>query len=373
MPTILLADDSVTIRKVVELTFAELGYTVLVAGDGDAAMQILAGQVPDIILADAVMPGKNGYDVCLAVKADPRLKHVPVLLLAGKFEPFDEGRAKQVGADAHIFKPFQGAVLVQAVTNLLASSTPPAPVVPASAVAPAPPSPVAPSPASAQSDTAQFGGGISAGHDPFASPPPFPIDEATVPSVSDHMPFAESAMPAPLPPDVLMAPSAFEAAPLAEPDTFSEPAPAFAEPAPEASPDPFASEAEPFLSEPTPEPMSEPMAHAPLMAEPQPFLAEPSAQAVIEPPAFEPPARMATPLVAPAPVLAEPMVDELASAAPAAPAGEISIGDFPEDVLEAIVQRLAKKISEDVVRDVVWQVVPELAELMIRKKLEELG
>ena len=72
------------------------------------------------MLADIAMPGKDGYEVCEAIKSDPDLRHVPVLLLSGTFESFDEARARHVGADGHITKPFEAQALVDRVNELLA-------------------------------------------------------------------------------------------------------------------------------------------------------------------------------------------------------------------------------------------------------------
>ncbi|MBZ5640723.1 MAG: response regulator [Acidobacteriia bacterium] len=116
--TILLADDSVTIRKVVELTFGDTDFRVEAVESGREALERLDTLKPDIILADVVMPGPTGYEICKRVKASSR--PVPVLLLAGTFEPFDPDRARECGADGHLVKPFESRTLVQRVEHLLA-------------------------------------------------------------------------------------------------------------------------------------------------------------------------------------------------------------------------------------------------------------
>ena len=118
--TLLLADDSVTIQKVVGISFANEDIVLLTVDNGDDAIARAREARPDVILADVVMPGKNGYDVCQAIKADPSLAHIPVLLLTGTFEAFDEQRAARVGADGHITKPFEAQALVDTVNGLLA-------------------------------------------------------------------------------------------------------------------------------------------------------------------------------------------------------------------------------------------------------------
>jgi CheY-like chemotaxis protein len=118
--TLLLADDSVTIQKVVGISLANEDIELVTVENGDDAVS-RAGEIgPDIVLADIVMPGKNGYEVCETIKNDPKLRDTPVLLLTGTFEAFDAERARQVGADGHITKPFEAQALVDQVNQLLA-------------------------------------------------------------------------------------------------------------------------------------------------------------------------------------------------------------------------------------------------------------
>ena len=105
-PKLLLADDSVTIRKAVELTFASEGVDVHAVANGDSAMQKFVEIQPDIVLVDIGMPGPNGYQICEMIKQDEATKHIPVLLLVGSFEPFDQTEAERVGADGFLTKPF---------------------------------------------------------------------------------------------------------------------------------------------------------------------------------------------------------------------------------------------------------------------------
>jgi CheY-like chemotaxis protein len=130
--TILLADDSVTIQKVVAISFASEDVTVVTVDNGDDAITKAREIHPNIVLADVVMPGKNGYEVCEAIKADPELASIPVLLLTGTFEAFDEVRAREVGSAGHIAKPFEAQSLVDEVRRLTEAATtsatpPPAP------------------------------------------------------------------------------------------------------------------------------------------------------------------------------------------------------------------------------------------------------
>jgi CheY-like chemotaxis protein len=104
---LLLADDSITIQKVVDLTFADEGVRVIAVNNGWEAVEKLDEIVPDVVLADVFMPEMTGYELCEYIKQTDKLKHIPVMLLVGSFEPFDEAEARRVGADDILTKPFQ--------------------------------------------------------------------------------------------------------------------------------------------------------------------------------------------------------------------------------------------------------------------------
>ena len=114
---LLLADDSITIQKVVNLTFADEGIDVTTVGDGDAALERLSAEPPDILLADVNMPGPNGYEICELLRSDAATRNIPVILLVGSFEPFDETEAARVGANAYLTKPFQSIKQLVAQVN----------------------------------------------------------------------------------------------------------------------------------------------------------------------------------------------------------------------------------------------------------------
>ncbi len=117
---LLLADDSVTIQKVVNLTFAGEGIDVITAGDGNAAIDHINAGLPDIILADINMPGTNGYQLCEMIRANEQTASIPVILLVGSFEPFDANEAARVGASSVLTKPFSSIrALVDKVFELL--------------------------------------------------------------------------------------------------------------------------------------------------------------------------------------------------------------------------------------------------------------
>jgi len=119
---ILLADDSITIQKVITITFAAEDYEIAIAGDGDSAIEKAKAIKPDLVMADVAMPGKNGYQVCDFIKKDPALRNTPVILLSGTFEPLNKEEAARVKADGNIVKPFESQELTERVKDLLAKS-----------------------------------------------------------------------------------------------------------------------------------------------------------------------------------------------------------------------------------------------------------
>ena len=119
-PKLLLADDSVTIRKVVELTFADEGIDVSAVADADAAMAKFVEIQPDVVLVDVSLASTSGYKICEMIKQDDATRHIPVLLLVGSFEPFDQDEAERVQADGFLTKPFHSIRdLVARVWDLL--------------------------------------------------------------------------------------------------------------------------------------------------------------------------------------------------------------------------------------------------------------
>jgi CheY-like chemotaxis protein len=115
----ILVADGVTIQKVVELTFSKEDFVLAQARSGEEAIRKAKETRPDLVLLDLVMPDMNGYDVCAALRTDPALRSVPIILLAGTFESFDRQRATQAGANDFVTKPFESQVLVGKVKQLL--------------------------------------------------------------------------------------------------------------------------------------------------------------------------------------------------------------------------------------------------------------
>src|SRR5262245_63698677 len=117
---ILLADDSATVQKIITLTFSDEGVEVIAVNNGDEAIDRLRSLRPALVMADISIPGRDGYEICEFVKTHPEMEETPVILLVPAFEPFDEERARRIGADYHLTKPFQSIrILISVVKNLI--------------------------------------------------------------------------------------------------------------------------------------------------------------------------------------------------------------------------------------------------------------
>jgi CheY-like chemotaxis protein len=118
MSRILLVDDSPHAQRMGERILSEEGFEVVTVSNADSALIRLEDVDPDVVLADTVMPGRTGYDLCQYLKMSPRHRHVRVILTAGVLEDFDEEQTKRVAADATIKKPFEATALAAAVKPL---------------------------------------------------------------------------------------------------------------------------------------------------------------------------------------------------------------------------------------------------------------
>ncbi|HUP03351.1 MAG TPA: response regulator [Bryobacteraceae bacterium] len=145
MSRILLVDDSPHAQRMGERILGDEGYEVVAVSNADSALIRLEDVDPDVVLADAVMPGRSGYEICQFLKMSPRHKRVRVILTAGAQEAFDDERAKLVQADGVLKKPFEASVLLAVVKSLAAEaerdreSAPAANSAPAAPAAPAAP------------------------------------------------------------------------------------------------------------------------------------------------------------------------------------------------------------------------------------------
>src|SRR5688500_17964111 len=264
---ILPADGSITIQKVVELTFGDGDYEVTAVNHGAKAITRPARVRRDTILSDIIMPEKNGYEVCEYVKSHPEFRNIPVVLLTGTFEPFDPDRAEKAGCDAVVTKPFESQSLIHKVEELIAqsqanSAAAPAPApepIPAPAEAASPwmdEAPPAPEPFTHDADifsappppqaTTEMPFELPPTNDQsFASPADTPFGEPTGEAFAGEtrafprMSFEEMQLMAATPSAPPPPPPAPEPSPWQEPapvtfDDFSSPAPAAAASEPEA-------------------------------------------------------------------------------------------------------------------------------------------
>ena len=120
---LLVADDSVTIQKMVRLAFQDEDVRVEAVSSGDAALDEMPNIRPDIVLADVMMPGYTGYEVCENIRNNPEFARTPVILLVGTFEPFDESEASRVRCDGHLTKPFDTSELIEMVHSLVGENS----------------------------------------------------------------------------------------------------------------------------------------------------------------------------------------------------------------------------------------------------------
>ena len=357
---ILLADDSITIQKVIGIIFGGEEYSLTVVDNGKAAIDKAHDVSPDVLLIDALMPGMSGYEVCEAIRATPALANKPILLLTGSFEPFDEVRAKSCGADDFLAKPFESQQIVTKVKDLYALGAARS----AEASQPEPSS----APLGQLRAAAIMVETAGAGADDIWGAFTPAVESAAAASV-------ESAAPeAALEPDVFSMVNEVPETPIGQPaagtpDTggaswtpveehtfeFEEeavaelPATAFTgleQPGPgdafgEVS---FGEESAPAATE-----MTAPDAFA---APAPPFEAPPA-------PAFTEPVAAVTGIV---PDVTEP------PAAPLAAAGETAPAVLTEEQLRAAVAA----VSRDVIERIVWEVVPDLAETLIKEAIRRI-
>jgi CheY-like chemotaxis protein len=118
MSRILLVDDSPHAQRMGERILSEEGYEVVTVSNADSALIRLDDVDPDVVLADTVMPGRTGYEICQYIKMNPRHKHVRVILTAGVLEPLDDAQAERVEADGTLKKPFEASALLNTVKPL---------------------------------------------------------------------------------------------------------------------------------------------------------------------------------------------------------------------------------------------------------------
>lgn len=113
--TIMVIDDSNTIRRSAEIFLKQSGYEVVLAQDGFDALAKIAQYHPDIIFVDVIMPRLDGYQTCSLIKRNPRYQSTPVIMLSSKNGLFDRARGRMVGSDQYLTKPFTQETLTEAI------------------------------------------------------------------------------------------------------------------------------------------------------------------------------------------------------------------------------------------------------------------
>lgn len=404
---LLLADDSVTIQKVVDLTFADEGMQVTTVSDGLQAMKKLEEVAPDIVLVDIFMPGLSGYEVCDRIKQDERFRHIPVMLLVGSFEPFDEAEARRVGADDYLTKPFQSIrQLVGKVSALLGSGAVEGEAT-TGELSPKGETPIA----------EEASSGVKADYETIKP-------EAAADYDGDTTISWEGRRPAAAPTDWAgLEASGVESASHLSPDQIEETRQPFdigemneeslsGQPAPSSTDttfqddslldlgdigfSPAAAEADDFILDLQdeayllpPEPDAPPPVEDTVgvsLADLEESVAEaapPSAEFVeaqiigeeqraefapveeVEPQVVAPPEETGG-------LRAEARTERGPAASGATPRmGQIGLDQLSPEVIEAIAQRAVEHLSEKVVQEIAWEVVPQLAELLIKRRLDE--
>lgn len=119
MTTILIADDEANLRLLVSASLAAEDCDVIEAADGDQAWDLILQHRPEVAILDVQMPGRTGLEVTQAIKADPALAHIQVIILTSKARPSDIDAGTAVGADVYLTKPFLPVELLTAVERAL--------------------------------------------------------------------------------------------------------------------------------------------------------------------------------------------------------------------------------------------------------------
>ncbi len=119
---ILVVDDEPNIVLSLEFLMKQAGFQVRTAADGETALAALAADCPDLVLLDVMMPRKNGYEVCQAIRENPAYKEVRIIMLTAKGRDVEREKGLALGADDYVTKPFSTQEVVEKVRELLSAS-----------------------------------------------------------------------------------------------------------------------------------------------------------------------------------------------------------------------------------------------------------
>lgn len=118
MRKLLIADDESGIRSLVRMTLEDDSYEIVEAADGQQALNLAREHRPDVVLLDVMMPKMTGFEVCRAIKDDPKTKDMAVVMLTAKAQEVDEAQGMSVGADDYFTKPFSPVALMRKLDEL---------------------------------------------------------------------------------------------------------------------------------------------------------------------------------------------------------------------------------------------------------------
>jgi CheY-like chemotaxis protein len=327
---VLCVDDSATMQQVADITFRGTEFTYVGARNYDEAVAKAAGQKPAVVLADSVMTGKSGYDLCLALKSDAKTADVPVVILIGNGAPYDSAKGVQVGADANLPKPWDTQTMLEKVTEIVTK---------------------------ASSGVAKPGQGAAATTSPAAAAAAAPVvaaaaaAKAAAPAVSAGAQPPRSATIMGMPTIKMPAGVAPVAAPIATP-----------------APSRTTVMAVPPVSSDGTMNRAPAAAAAPALRAPAPPAPAPAAAAVAaSAPAFNPSlAGNRAPMVSGNPTKRSKLVEQTLAKMSARLSEATGLAEGSPELLALL------KLSAEVVERVVWEVVPDLAESIIRENLKDL-
>jgi len=117
--TVLIVDDEPNIVVPIEFLMEQNGYSVLVAGSGEEALEIIAKYEPDLVLLDIMLPGIDGYEVCEIIRLSPKWQKIKIIFLTAKGRDVDVAKGMVLGADAYVIKPFSNIDILENVRKLL--------------------------------------------------------------------------------------------------------------------------------------------------------------------------------------------------------------------------------------------------------------
>jgi DNA-binding response OmpR family regulator len=120
---ILIVDDDPVIVRLLQINFRLEGYDVDTASHGEEALERVRAQRPDVVILDVMMPGLDGWEVCRQLKANPAVRHIPVIFLSARAQDEDRQRGYALGVDEYVTKPFDPGHLVEIVRAALAKSS----------------------------------------------------------------------------------------------------------------------------------------------------------------------------------------------------------------------------------------------------------